>query len=412
MQILKQLLQKPAFQQSDVVVLGGGISGITTALVLQSIGLKPVIVADYVPRQIGKGRPIVPSDFAMASAYPHHLQVKNLAGITDDSQEVFAHLAREARSGVGIYRMYEVFEQEPAAALLCSKRLNFKQFDGLPNSFGGSIKPPIRPTAEYIWGWRFETYFADMPIYLDFLWSLYEERGGQSCLAKVEPGLKFAGRPIINCLGRGSLDVFEDSSTSVVLRGRQVLVPGAPMIADQDYPIAFNYTPSAAVYARADGNPEYVHFFPRSDGWVLGQTREPGNVDADGTWSGAAVRAEEVIIDGIPIPKPIIDLNDALVNTWRGSSIGGRRLTARQGYRYYRDPSGGGVRLELEEKADLLVVHNYGHGGSGVTVSWGCAVESVRLLLTKLDGQVQEKTTDPLDRLLNKLVSNSSCVAA
>jgi D-amino-acid oxidase len=34
-----------------------------------------------------------------------------------------------------------------------------------------------------------------------------------------------------------------------------------------------------------------------------------------------------------------------------------------------------GVRLELEDVDGRAVIHNYGHGGSGFTVSWGCAEE-------------------------------------
>ena len=38
------------------------------------------------------------------------------------------------------------------------------------------------------------------------------------------------------------------------------------------------------------------------------------------------------------------------------------------------------VRLELEQSGDNIIIHNYGHGGAGVTLSWGCATEVVKLV--------------------------------
>jgi D-amino-acid oxidase len=39
------------------------------------------------------------------------------------------------------------------------------------------------------------------------------------------------------------------------------------------------------------------------------------------------------------------------------------------------------VRLEREELGGgRVVIHNYGHGGAGVTLSWGCAAEVATLL--------------------------------
>jgi D-amino-acid oxidase len=53
----------------------------------------------------------------------------------------------------------------------------------------------------------------------------------------------------------------------------------------------------------------------------------------------------------------------------------------RVGLRPFRQ---GGVRLERQ--AGTRLVHNYGHGGSGVTLSWGCAFEVADLVEGALEG--------------------------
>ena len=47
------------------------------------------------------------------------------------------------------------------------------------------------------------------------------------------------------------------------------------------------------------------------------------------------------------------------------------------GLRPYRDRT---FRLEPETVGDKFVVHNYGHGGAGITLSWGCAQEVVDIV--------------------------------
>jgi D-amino-acid oxidase len=52
-------------------------------------------------------------------------------------------------------------------------------------------------------------------------------------------------------------------------------------------------------------------------------------------------------------------------------------LVERVGLRPFRKS---GVRLERDQLSDgRTVIHNYGHGGSGFTLSWGCAREVVDL---------------------------------
>ena len=43
-------------------------------------------------------------------------------------------------------------------------------------------------------------------------------------------------------------------------------------------------------------------------------------------------------------------------------------------------PARSAPRMELVSVGSSRIVHNYGHGGSGVTFSWGCAADAVQLL--------------------------------
>jgi glycine/D-amino acid oxidase-like deaminating enzyme len=47
-----------------------------------------------------------------------------------------------------------------------------------------------------------------------------------------------------------------------------------------------------------------------------------------------------------------------------------------------------GPRVETERLGDTLVVHNYGHGGSGWSLSWGSSARAVRLAMQASPGEV------------------------
>lgn len=72
------------------------------------------------------------------------------------------------------------------------------------------------------------------------------------------------------------------------------------------------------------------------------------------------------------IDLPIPDLSDA------------RIIRYSTGLRPYR---ASGIRLEAESIGDKLIIHDYGHGGAGISLSWGCAQEAVRIMEQHKDHQ-------------------------
>jgi D-amino-acid oxidase len=111
--------------------------------------------------------------------------------------------------------------------------------------------------------------------------------------------------------------------------------------------------------SRADGMPAYVH--PRTGDVVLGGTFEVG---ATGLEPDPATR------------DAIVARCTALVPELAGAPILGEKVGLRPCRR-------GGPRVER----DGAVVHAYGHGGAGMTLSWGTADEVTRLALAGRAGR-------------------------
>jgi D-amino-acid oxidase len=107
----------------------------------------------------------------------------------------------------------------------------------------------------------------------------------------------------------------------------------------------------------APGGPVYV--VPRSKDIVVGGT------DDEGEW------------DRRPDPdvaKLILSRAVGLVPALARAKVIGHRVGLR--------PARPSVRLEAEDAEGRRVVHCYGHGGAGVTLSWGCADEVADLVGT------------------------------
>jgi D-amino-acid oxidase len=378
----------PSGQRYDVVILGAGISGITTACMLQRVGCRTLLISEIFPLidSWEHNSPHVPTWYAMASAYPHFLEVDANETLMRNTQEFFKALLKRSTPGLTMYTMYELFEgNEVSVPPLADLRMDFTYIDSRIHLRQNETRIPYRKKyTGSISGWSFSSIFVDMPQYMPFLYQEYLKNGGtlfRRNITNRQTLLELPGTQIINCLGFKGIRIFEDTTHARIVRGRLVCAEPSPKLPPELYRTAYNYMPGSSIYNKADGSPEYLHFFPRSDGILLGQTREVGVVDQNtGSWSGVEVVDDEIEVEGVKIPESIITINEDIVSGWVGQKV---RFTPRKGmcgYRYYRAPGEGGVRLEKDSNTKT-VIHNYGHGGSGVTASWGCALKVASLCL-------------------------------
>lgn len=112
-----------------------------------------------------------------------------------------------------------------------------------------------------------------------------------------------------------------------------------------------------------EARPDRRAFLRGAAALAAGALAGVGGCAARGGQAGAAQAGAPPATGPRLFPAP--DLSDAMVAAMRA------------GIRPYRS---GRVRVEFERRDNLLVIHNYGHGGAGVTLSWGCAAEALRLV--------------------------------
>jgi D-amino-acid oxidase len=196
-------------------------------------------------------------------------------------------------------------------------------------------------------GWHYTAPVITMPVYLDYLLARYAAAGGTVCVREVASLSSLDAPVVVNCTGVGARALVPDPLV-VPVRG-QVVVVRNPGIEE----FFVDHTMRGT---------HYVYAFPHGDTVLLGGTAE------EGAWDLA--------------PRPDVAARILRDCSARFPALRGAEIVAhRVGLRPVRPA----VRLEPEDLGGGRVLwHNYGHGGAGVSLSWGCAREITSAVLATL----------------------------
>ncbi|MEV8593897.1 FAD-dependent oxidoreductase [Streptomyces sp. NPDC052012] len=307
----------------EVLVVGGGVIGLTTAVVLAERGRRV---------RLWTRDPVERTTSAVAGAlwWPYRIEpMESARAWALRSLEVYEELAE--RPEVTGVRMVEgvmggTLPEELDAwtdGRLADARL--ATAEEYPQGVGLWLRLPL----------------IDMSTHLPWLRQRLVAAGGAVEEREVKDLHEPEAPVVVNCAGLGARDLVPDASVRPV-RGQLVVVenPGIRtwMVSDT-----------------AGGEPAY--FFPQPGRLILGGTAE------EDAWS----------LDPDPaVAEAIVRRCAALRPEIGGASV----LEHRVGLRPARDE----VRLEGEQLTEgRLLVHNYGHGGAGITVAWGCAEQAAEL---------------------------------
>jgi len=318
-----------AAHRNDVLVLGAGIIGLTTAIRLAEHGAPVRIMTD---------EPSARTTSAAAGAMweaclVDHPETDRWSRVSH--RRLLAEAADPA-SGIRVVSGVEATRSPIEVPDWARELPGFTEVDP------GTLPPG------FVCGWGFTTPLIDMPAYLAFLNDRLDRLGIRTERGHVDDLAEVTGEAavVVNCTGHRARHLVGDDTVEP-LRGQLVVIrnPGIT-----EFFCEHTDDPAAVVY-----------LLPHGDTIVLGGTAEKGD---------ARPAADE------RVTREILERAVALFPALAGAEI----LDQRVGFRPYRAP----IRVEHQPIAGGHVIHNYGHGGAGVTLSWGTADDVCAMTLDLL----------------------------
>jgi D-amino-acid oxidase len=318
---------------NNIAIIGCGVSGLASGLRLLEQGFAVTIFARDLP-------PHTTSNVAGAFWAPGSLfSSGQIRAWSRASYLAFQQLAANPESGVTLKTLVELFD-EPV--------------DDLPQL---DLIDDLRPIdiaqfpASYQGGYQLTVPAIDTPVYMPFLVRQFQEQGGTIKEAAISRLAELAGdyRLVINCAGVWARQLVPDPLVYPI-RGQVIRVHKPAGLKPE------------ILHGMAGGEVTYI--VPRSGDCLLGGTYEDNN------WS---------LEPDMATAQAILNRCAELDPAFREAEIIEHKVGLRPGR-----PT---VCFELERAGNKSgVIHNYGHGSIGHTLSWGCAAEVARLALEFFSG--------------------------
>ena len=305
----------------EVAVIGAGVIGLTSAIELLRAGHRVTIFARERPMDTTSAVPA-------AIWFPYHARpeadVNRWALAT---RERLRSLAGEERSAVRWVDFSRVWIDSPPPVESWAKpdEITWLKRDELPRGFH--------------FGYRVSVPLMENPRYMQYLRDVFLELGGafQDGEVTAIAAIPSAYRTVVNCSGYGAKALCFDPE---LRPGRGVIVR------------AKGVTPERHL-VHDEHTETLMYVVSRAGDCVLGGCDVTSDVLAVSQEEAAAILKRCAIVDGCgDIHIDIVDV----------------------GIRPIRDA---GVCLKAMIVDGRTIVHNYGHGGAGFTLSWGCAEDVV-----------------------------------
>ncbi|PEA00883.1 FAD-dependent oxidoreductase [Bacillus cereus] len=355
-------------EKNKILVIGGGVVGLTTALVLQNEGYQVKIVTEKLAPEVTS---VVAGALwewppAVCGNHQDEASIKIAKEWSLLSYKVFSELSKYKESGVYMRNVTFFFKH-----LIESSSRDFEKMNELKQHVekfrhDASLiqEKEVNQTIGIKDAYSLLAPMIDTDIYMKWLQEKVEKTNCKIIQQKIvgnleqqEESLKseYQVDVIVNCTGLGSIELTDDEMYP--LRGSLVRVVNN----GSHFPKL-----EEAYCISHDGiseDPGFIFILPRGENMLL-----LGGLAELNKWN------LEVDLENY---KPIEEMYNRCKEFYPSleTAVIDACEPVRTGLRPFRKQS-----VRLERIPNSSIIHNYGHGGSGVTFSWGCALQVLEII--------------------------------